>query len=95
MNVLSTRGQAPAVSLSQAIAAGLAPDGGLYMPEHWPQFSTTDFDGLNTLPEIALRLLQPFFAGEILESALPDICQDALSIQPPLVPFGHTGDYLL
>ena len=39
MKALSTRGIAPPVAISQAIAAGLAPDGGLYMPEQWPAIS--------------------------------------------------------
>ena len=95
MNTLSTRGQAPVATLSQAIAAGLAPDGGLYMPEHWPAFSINDFDGATTLPEIAQRLLQPFFEGEVIEPALPAICTDALAIDPPLVGFGAPNDYLL
>ena len=71
MNAYSTRGQAPVVSIADAIAAGLAPDGGLYLPERWPQFAVADFDGANTLTEVGLRLLRPFFAGGALEAALP------------------------
>ena len=36
MNFISTRNASPAATLSQAIAAGLAPDGGLYVPEAMP-----------------------------------------------------------
>ena len=49
MKALSTRGVAPPVAISQAIAAGLAPDGGLYMPDHWPAFSPADFAGDETV----------------------------------------------
>ena len=37
MNYVSTRGQAPAVTSSQSIINGIAPDGGLYVPEKWPK----------------------------------------------------------
>ena len=36
MKFISTRGQAPAVSFGAALTQGLAPDGGLYVPERWP-----------------------------------------------------------
>ena len=61
MKFISTRGQAPAASLSAAIAAGLAPDGGLYVPESLPAFSIADFAGCETLAEVGARLLAPFF----------------------------------
>ncbi|QNN47079.1 threonine synthase [Thermomonas brevis] len=95
MNAISTRGQAPAVSIADAIAAGLAPDGGLYMPETWPSFTPAQFDGADTLTEVATRFLAPFFAGGALESALPGICRDALAIDPPLAGFGKPDDFLL
>ena len=43
MNFVSTRGQTPALGFSDAVATGLAPDGGLFLPEVLPQFSVTDF----------------------------------------------------
>lgn len=95
MNAYSTRGQAPSVSIADAIAAGLAPDGGLYLPEHWPQFSTHDFDGAASLTEIATRFLTPFFAGDALQAALPSICANAFAVTPPLAPFGKPNDYIL
>ena len=95
MNAYSTRGRAPLVSIADAIAAGLAPDGGLYMPETWPSLSLAQFDGADTLADIATRFLAPFFAGGALESALPRICSDAFAIEPPLVDFGKRGDFLL
>jgi len=53
MKFISTRGQSPAVSFGQALAQGLAPDGGLYMPETWPVIPLGAFDGATTLPEVA------------------------------------------
>ena len=95
MNAISTRGVAPLVSLADAIAAGLAPDGGLYMPETWPSFTPAAFDDTDTLAGVAIRLLAPFFADDRLAAALPGICHDAFAIEPPLVPFGAPGDHLL
>ena len=61
MRYLSTRGTAPATTLSAALTAGLAPDGGLYLPESWPVF-----DDLGqpewSLPKLAEHMLAPFFA---------------------------------
>ena len=95
MNARSTRGQAPVVSIADAIAAGLAPDGGLYMPETWPSFAPAQFDSADTLAEVATRFLAPFFAGGVLADALPAICRDAFVVEPPLVGFGKPGDFLL
>ena len=95
MKALSTRGRAPAVAIADAIAAGLAPDGGLYMPAAWPEFLASDFDGADKTAEVAAILLQPFFAGGALADALPAICADAFAVEPPLRGFGKPGDYLL
>ena len=95
MRMLSTRGIAPPASISDAIAAGLAPDGGLYMPETLPCFTPTDFDGDATLAQVGKRLLRPFFAGDVLEGELDAICDAAFAIDPPLRAFGETNDYIL
>ena len=92
---VSTRGIAPTVSVSSAIAAGPAPDGGLYMPEAFPAFTADDFATDTTLVDVAYRLLQPFFAGDVLETALHDICRAAFAVEPPLRPFGTADDYIL
>ena len=95
MRMLSTRGVTPPASISDAIAAGLAPDGGLYMPETLPRFTPTDFDGDATLAQVGKRLLRPFFAGDVLEGELDAICDAAFAIDPPLRAFGETNDYIL
>lgn len=92
---VSTRGIAPAVSVSSAIAAGPATDGGLYMPEAFPTFTVDDFASDATLIDVAHRLLQPFFAGDTLEASLHDICRTAFAVDPPLRAFGQTDDYIL
>jgi len=95
MRMLSTRGIAPPASVSEAIAAGLAPDGGLYMPESLPAFTPADFEGDATLAQVARRLLRPFFAGDALEGELDAICEAAFAVEPPLRPFGEPGDFIL
>ena len=79
MRYVSTRGQSPAATLSQAVERGLAPDGGLYVPEAFPALAPGDFDGAETLEAVAARLLAPFFAGDALEGALPEICAEAFT----------------
>lgn len=83
MQFVSTRARAPASSLSAALAAGLAPDGGLYLPEQWPHLTRHDFDGLDSLPAIAARLLRPFFEGDPLAPELDAICAEAFDLPAP------------
>jgi threonine synthase len=85
----STRGGAPATTLHAAILAGLAPDGGLYMPTPLPRFDDLDaFDAAATLAEIAEASLRPFFAGDVLASHLLAACAAAYVEDAPLVPHG-------
>jgi threonine synthase len=73
------------VTLDAALSAGLAADGGLYVPERLPAFDIADFDGLATLPAVAERLLAPFFAGSSLAPQLGAICREALDLPLPIV----------
>lgn len=95
MNFVSTRGTAPAAGLSAAIAAGLAPDGGLYVPQQLPQLTPDDFAGCDTLPRIAARLLQPFFAGDALAVELDAICDEAFDFPAPLTALATAQDHVL
>ncbi|MFC5741503.1 threonine synthase [Dyella tabacisoli] len=80
----STRGAHPAVRIDEAIAAGLAPDGGLYVPEALPQLDPSAFDPHGHLADTATTLLTPFFAGSPLAAALPAICAEAFDFDAPL-----------
>ncbi|MEO8975145.1 MAG: threonine synthase [Casimicrobiaceae bacterium] len=84
MKYSSTRAIAPAVDLGTALAAGLAPDGGLYVPQSFPHFERADFDGCTDLVSVAATLLRPFFADHALASELDAICAEALDISTPL-----------
>lgn len=87
MRYFSTRDQRQEwpVTLDAALSAGLAADGGLYVPERLPTFEVADFDGLETLPAVAERLLAPFFAGSSLAPQLGAICREALDLPLPIV----------
>jgi threonine synthase len=84
LRYVSTRGRAPAATLGEAIAAGLAPDGGLYVPERLPTLDPARFDPRGTLADTAATLLAPFFAGDPLADALQAICAEALDFPVPL-----------
>ena len=95
MKFHSTRGEAREASLSEAIAAGLATDGGLYVPDHLPQLDVGEFDAAATLPLTAARLLAPFFAGDALSSQLGAICTDAFTFPAPLRTLATPHDHVL
>ena len=59
MNYLSTRGQAPKQSFLQILLGGLAPDGGLYLPERYPQFSSAELEFMRDMDyrQLAFTLL--------------------------------------
>ncbi|MGE0113638.1 MAG: threonine synthase [Steroidobacteraceae bacterium] len=81
----STRNPQHRVNLSAAIAQGMAPDGGLYVPESLPKFTPQDFAGLNELADIATKLIEPFAAGDALATVLGEVCRDAFNFAAPLV----------
>ena len=81
MKYVSTRGKAPVHSFSDILLAGLAEDGGLYMPESWPQFSADEWRAMRALPypELAAKIIAPFTAGSIDHDTLLGFCRDAYS----------------
>ena len=95
MDFVSTRGGATPTTLSDAIAAGLAPDGGLYVPRTLPALDPQAFAPDTTLPAVAARLLRPFFAGDALAPQLDAICAEAFDFPCPLRPLGTPGDAVL
>jgi threonine synthase len=85
MRFVSTRGESPAVPYSEAALQGLAPDGGLYVPETWPASDIDALDARAPLVELAAEILRPFLAGDELEPELSDICARAFDFPVPLV----------
>ena len=91
MKYVSTRGQSPAVGFGAALTQGLAPDGGLYIPETWPAIPLGDFDGVRELPDVANVFLRPFVQGDSLASEIAAISRDAFDFPAPLVPVADDG----
>ena len=85
MKFVSTRGQTPPATLTEALRNGAAPDGGLYLPQELPPANLAKLDAQAPLAEFAAALLLPFFAGDALEPELPAICGEALDFTAPLV----------
>jgi threonine synthase len=79
MNYVSTRGQAPARDFAGVLLAGLAEDGGLFMPEAWPHVSPADLRAWRGLdyPELAARVLQLFTGDSMPFAVLQTMCRDA------------------
>ena len=79
----SSRGAAPPVQLSEAIARGLAPDGGLYVPARLPAVDRDALAGAAGLPQIARAALAGFFAGDRLRPLLGEIADASLDVPAP------------
>ena len=58
MRYISTRGDAPILPFDQVLLAGLAEDGGLYVPESWPQFTAEELRGLRGLDLIGSDVVE-------------------------------------
>jgi len=70
MRYISTRGGAPAVSFTEALLAGLAPDGGLYVPESWPSLTPVEIAGFAKSHHAhAAEVILKRFAGDALTEA--------------------------
>lgn len=76
---VSTRGVAPVLGFEEVLLAGLARDGGLYVPQSWPHFSADDIRAMRGLPysEIAVRVMLPFLGGAIAEDEFRALVKDA------------------
>ncbi|SEQ07130.1 L-threonine synthase [Azotobacter beijerinckii] len=78
MRYISTRGQAPALNFEDVLLAGLASDGGLYVPENLPRFTVEEIASWAGLPyhELAFRVMRPFVAGSIADADFKAILED-------------------
>ena len=79
MDYISTRGFAPTLDFRAATLAGLAGDGGLYVPAQWPRLSADEIRALAGLDyvETAVRIMAPFVAGVLAEDELRRLCTAA------------------
>jgi threonine synthase len=85
MRYISTRGDAPALDFEGVLLAGLADDGGLYVPESWPQLSAEALRQLQGLDyaETAFRVTWPFVEGTLDQNTYRTILKEAYAS------FGH------
>jgi len=91
MRYQSTRDARHAVGLTDAIARGLAPDGGLYVPTVLPPLDLAALEAAGDLPTLAERLLAPFAAGDAMATRLAEITRDAFNFPAPLVDVEGAG----
>jgi len=79
MEYVSTRGSAPALDFEGATLAGLASDGGLYVPREWPRFSEAEIAAMAGLPyaELAARIMQPFVGTCLTPERLRELTTQA------------------
>ncbi|GAB1489506.1 threonine synthase [Opitutaceae bacterium] len=98
MNFLSTRGQTPALGFSDAVATGLAPDGGLFLPEMLPQFSAHDLATFAFAPTYADLCVEFFkrFATDIDEATLRSIVRKSYTgfAHKDIAPLEQLGENL-
>ena len=75
----STRGESPIVPFSEVLLGGLAPDGGLYMPQTFPKFSIEEIESWSNLPfhKLASKILYPYVESEIDESIFLKLLEEA------------------
>ncbi|MFQ5467911.1 MAG: threonine synthase [Kiloniellaceae bacterium] len=79
MRYVSTRGSAPVLGFDEVLLAGLARDGGLYVPARWPRLEAPDIRALAGLPygELTARIMQPYVGDTIAPAALGALAADA------------------
>jgi threonine synthase len=87
---VSTRGEAPTLGFCDVMLTGLARDGGLYVPETWPQLTGETIAGFFGRPywEVALDVMRPFIGGEIADADLGRMANEAYATfrHPAVVP---------
>jgi len=93
MNFLSTRGQTAPTPIDAALAAGLAPDGGLYVPESIPLLAQAL--AARSLADTAHTVLAPYFAQSALRERLGELCAQAFSFDAPLRRLNLPDSWLL
>ena len=101
MKYISTRGRATQLAFDEVLLAGLADDGGLYVPSHWPQFSFQELASMAEDPyaEVAYRVIRPFTHGTIEDDTLKSIIIETYAsfdhdLVAPLIKIGP-NDWLL
>ncbi len=94
---VSTRGEAPVLGFCDVMLTGLARDGGLYVPETWPQLSPETIAGFFGRPywEVAVDVIRPFVGGEIPDTDIGRMANEAYATfrHPAVVPLNQIGPH--
>lgn len=95
MKYISTRGEAPTLGFCDALLAGLASDGGLYVPQEWPTFTKKQIRAMRGMSyqQIAFTVLSPFVDGEIDDKTFRAMIDEAYATfrHPAITPLVQTG----
>lgn len=95
LSYVSTRGDAPALGFSDAMLAGLARDGGLYVPESWPRLDEATIAGLAGRPyaDVAEAVIAPYVGDAVAPPALRAMIEEAYAAfrHPAVTPLVQTG----
>ena len=101
LRYVRTRGSAPALGFEDVMLTGLARDGGLYLPDVWPQFAPSDIEAFSGLSyaQTACRVMEPFVGSDILREDFAELVEAAYatfshSAVTPLVELAP-GEWLL
>ena len=98
MRYVSTRGEAAPLDFVEVMLAGLARDGGLYVPEAWPTLERGQLEGFAGRPyaEVAVEVLRPFVGGGIADADLARMAQEAYGTfrHPAVTPLTQLGPSL-
>ena len=88
MRYYSTKNSGQSFSFAEAVLSGLAPDGGLFVPQIIPCYRENVKNSLSSMSflEIAFETIKPFVDGEITGPVLEELCTEAFSFGAPLVP---------
>jgi len=96
VNYISTRGNSPSVGFEQAVLTGLAPDGGLYIPQTLPQVSPEQLRAWAALSyqELAFEVIKPFVAGAVPDAELKAMIDASYAdfSDPRIAPLVHLYD---
>ena len=95
MRYISTRGEASELTFEEATLAGLARDGGLYVPKSWPTLDKQNIQDLSHLSyaDVAVKVLAPFVAGSLSTDELAEFCKSAYATfdTPDVAPLRQIG----
>ena len=94
MRFYSTKGNAISVGFKDALFHGLAPDGGLYMPETIPHLGTDFFKSDLSYPELAVGMIHPFTKDDLTHAQLTDICELAFDFPLRIKELNETDSVL-